>query len=87
MDDGVDRLLNEVGRVVDDRIFETRREILGNVLHRVLDLLRRLDGVGTRQLENAEADGGLLVEIGVDTVVEAGKLDARHVFHADDRIA
>ena len=45
----------------------------------------RVDGVRARQLEDAEADGRVLVEIGVDAVVERGKLDARDILQPHDR--
>ena len=42
--------------------------------------------VGAGKLEDAEADGRILVEVGVDAVVERGELDARHILQTHDRV-
>ena len=43
VNDRIDRLLNELGWVVDDFILQSRREGLGKLVH------GRLDGIGGRQ--------------------------------------
>ena len=52
-----------------------------------LILLGRVERVRSRQLEDAETDRRVLVEVGVDAVVERGKLDARDVLQPHDGVA
>ena len=83
-DDRVDRLLDEVGRVVDDVYLTPAGKLFDSSAIVALICLGRRDGVGAGKLEDAEADGRVLVEVGVDAVVERGELDARHVLQAHD---
>ena len=81
--DLVDRFGDELGRVVDDVVGEARREILGELGDRRLDLVGRRERVGARPLEDAERHRLLAVEIGVGDVVLGAKLDARDVLQRD----
>ena len=85
LDHLVDRCLDELGRVVDDRIVEAGREVLLQLLHRRLDRGRGGQRVRARPLEDDEGGRGLVVEIGVDRVVLRAELDAGDVAHAHDR--
>ncbi len=84
LDDLVDRLLDELGRVVDDVVVEARREPLPELLHGALDLGRGRQRVGAGQLEDAQGRGGAVVEIGVAQIVLGAELDAGDVADARD---
>ena len=81
--DLVDRLGDELGRVVDDVIGQARREILREFGDSRLDLGGGCKRVGARPLEDAERDGLLAVEIGIGDVVLGAELDARYVLQRD----
>ena len=74
--DGIDRLLNEVGRIINDRVLQARRKAFRQFLHCRLDGGGGGDGVGTGQLKNAQADSWIFIKIRIDAVVESGELDA-----------
>jgi hypothetical protein len=59
----VDRLLDELGRVVDDGVLDARREPLGKLLHGGADGLRGGQRVRARPLEHRKRDRGLEVQI------------------------
>ena len=76
LDDGVDRLLDELGRIVDDRVLEPRRKALGELVHRRPDRpWRSASAFEPGRWKIAERDRGIAIEIGVGRVVERRKLD------------
>ena len=81
-----DRLLDELGRIVDDGVLEPVGEVLGELVHGRLDRLRRRQRVRSRQLEDAERDGGIAIEIGVGRVVERRELDAGDILQPHHRV-
>ena len=83
MHDLIDRLLDEFGRVVDDRVIEAGRKVLLRQLHLRLDRGSGRERVRSRPLEYDERGGGVAVEIGVDRIVERAELDSRDIVHAD----
>ncbi len=72
---GVDRLRDELGRVVDDPVFEPRREGLRRGLHLGLDRCGRGERVRSRPLEDAEEHRRLARQIGVRRVIGGAELD------------
>ena len=84
LDDGLDRVAHEVGRVVDDVVFEPFGEVAGHLVHGRLDVGGQLQGVGARRLEDANGHGRLAVEVALDAVAVAAQLDAGDVLQAGD---
>src|SRR5262249_17847203 len=81
--DRADGLLNELGRVVDDRVLDARRKALRELIHGGDDAVRRRQRVRARPLEDREGHRGIAIEIGIGRVILPGKLDARHVAQAN----
>ena len=79
LDDGIDRLLDELGRIVDDGVFDARRKTHRHRVHGVDDALGRSQRVRFRQLVDRERHRGVAVEIGIRGVVLGGEFDPRHV--------
>ena len=84
--DRVDGLLNELGRVIDDRVLEARREVLRKLFHRRLDRSAVASAFEPGSWKMPSADRRIAIEVGIDRVVERGKLDAAHVLQAHDRV-
>ena len=82
---GIDRRLDEVGRIVDHRIADARREVLGQSAHLGLDGPSRRQRVRARPLKDDEGGRHLVIEVSVDRVVLRPELDARDIAHAHDR--
>ena len=78
------RLADEDGRVVGDRVLQARREVLLQLDHLRVDGVGRLDRVAAGELEDRQRDGGASVEVGVDAVVLRPERDVAHVAQADD---
>ncbi|MCY1226734.1 hypothetical protein D9M72_389800 [compost metagenome] len=74
--DLVDRFRNELGRIVDDPVFEPFREITRDVGHHLLDLLGSVERIGARPREDAERHRRAAVEIAVVDVFAGTELDA-----------
>ena len=66
----VDRLLDELGRVVDDVVFEPLRKPLGRLRHGLADVLGGGERVRARALEHRDRDRRIEVEIGVRRIVQ-----------------
>jgi hypothetical protein len=62
VDDGLDGGLHELRRVIDDVIVDAVRHAALDVGHRGAHVLCDLQGIGTRRLEHADADGRLVVQ-------------------------
>ena len=84
VDHGVDRELDELGRIIDDRVADARREVLFQRPPSRLDGRRRRERIRAWLLEDDEGRRGLVVQIGVDGIVLGAKLDTRDVTDADD---
>ena len=88
-DDLVDRLLNELRRVVDDTVFEAGREAPRQVLHRSQHGRGGREGVRARPLIYQKGGGDFAVEIcvrGVDVRPELYARDVAHPRHPAIRI-
>ena len=94
--DGVYRLADEDGRVVDDAIVHAGRKVLLQALHRGVDVVRGLERVGAGTLEYADRDRRLVVEEAAQRVAARSELepgDVRQVGNlpivgrADDDVA
>ncbi len=83
--DGIDGLLDELGRVVDDGVFEACRKFLRELVHCGFDLLGRRQRVRARQLVDGERNRRVEIAVGVGRVVDGGELDPAHVLEANDR--
>ncbi len=79
MDDCLDRVSNEDSWVIDDGVIDPLREVLLEFLHGVANVLRKLNGVGARQLENRDGHGGLVVEQSAKRVAGGPKFQAGDV--------
>ncbi len=79
MFDRADRFGDIFGRVVIDRIFHPRREILRQRFQLRLHRIRRRQRVRSGQLEHADADRALVVEIAVEIIVERTEFDPRDI--------
>ena len=83
----VDRLLDELGRIVDDGVF---RCPAGNawrqLVHGRADRLGGRQRVRARPLEHRDRDRGIAIEIGVRRVVLRRELDPRDVLEAHHRV-
>ena len=78
-DHRVDRLADEDRRVVDDAVVHARREGLLQPLHRRVHVVGGLERVGAGTLEDADRDGGLVVEEAAQRVAVGAELEARDV--------
>ncbi len=83
---GVDRLLDELGRVVDDVVFEPLRKPLGRIRHGLADVLGGGERIRARALEYRDRDRRIEVEIGVRRIVEAGELGAADILEPHHRV-
>ena len=79
VDDLIDGLLNEFGRIVDDRIIDAGRKLPLQLDHGGLDQLGGREGVGAGLLKDDDGRRGVFVEIGVDRIILRADLHARHV--------
>ena len=86
LDHGVDRLLDELGRIVDDGVLQPVGEALRQLVHRRLDLVGGRERVRAGQLEDRERDRRIAIEVGVGGIVDRGELDARDVLDAHHRV-
>ena len=77
--DSVNGLLDELGRIIDDGVFEAGRKTTRQLLHRVDDVFRRGERVRARPLEDAQRHRGIAVEIRIGRVVLCRQFDASHV--------
>ena len=73
------------GGVVDDLVVEAGGEVLLQLDHRLLDRVRRGDGVGAGLGLDALRGGGKAGHVGVDRIVLRRQLDPRHVAHTGQR--
>jgi hypothetical protein len=76
---GVHGVARERDGVVDDLVGDAGRKRLLELLHRLADVVPRLERVGVRRLLHGEGDGGLEALVRVDCVVLRAELHARHV--------
>ena len=60
-DNFIDRLLNELRRIVNNTVVDTRREVLLRLLHRRLHACRRRQCIGTGTLKNDDRGRNVLV--------------------------
>jgi hypothetical protein len=74
----------ELGRVIDDAVLHRGRKVLGQFGHGLAYLLRNVQCVGARRLEDGNGHGGLVVEQGAQAIFGGGQLDAGHVAQAGD---
>ena len=79
----VDRLLDELGGIIDDAIFEAFGESLRRGLHLGLDRLGGFERVRPRALERREQHRRVARQIGVAVIVRRAELDARDVGDAN----
>ncbi len=84
--DGVDRLLDELGRIVDDGVLDAGRKATRELIHRGDDALGCRQCVRARPLEDPERHRGIAVEIRIARIVLRGELDAGHVAQPHHRI-
>ena len=78
-DDFVDRLGNELGRVVDDVIGQAGREPAFHIRQSLEDGIGGLESISARPLEDADRDGALLAQVCVDSVVLCTQLNVADV--------
>ena len=81
----VDRLLDELGRVIDDGVFHPDRQARRDQLHGRADFPRGRQRVRARSLEHCERDRGIEIEIGIRGVIDRRQFDLRDVAQIDHR--
>ena len=82
LDHRLDGASHEDGRVVDHLPGDVSREALGELGHLGTHLVRDLDRVCPRCLQDGDRHRGFVVEQGAQCVVGGAELDARHVLEA-----
>ncbi len=85
LDHGVDRLLDELGRIEENGVFDPRREPLRQFVHQVFDALGSGQRVRAGALEDGERDRRIVVEIGIRGVIERRQLDLGDVLEPHHR--
>ncbi len=85
LDHGVDRLADELGRIVDDGVLDAGRKALRDPLHRLHDRIGGRERVRAGPLEDRERDRRAAAEIGVRRIVLRGELDRRDVLQPHHR--
>jgi hypothetical protein len=83
LDDVVDRLADERGGVVSDRVLEAVGELLLKLGHLGPDAVGHVEGVGAGELVDGESDGRVAVEGAGDVVVLGAAFQPCHVAEPD----
>ena len=83
MDDGIDGFADEFGRVVNNPVFQTGREIPRQAIHFRLDSIRAGQRVRSGRLEHRHYDRSLAGQIGRGLIIIRTNLDPGHIADAD----
>ena len=75
----MDRFIDKDRGVVDDAIVYALREALLEARHFCFDPVGRSQGVGARQLEHGEHNGGFAVQVAIDVGVFGAEFDVPHI--------
>ena len=81
----VNRLVNKNSRIVEGRVFESRRKRLAHLRHQTADFIRNLKGVGAGKGEDGNVRGFFAAEAREDCVLLLAQLDPADVLDAHDR--
>ena len=84
MDDGLDRLSDENGRVVDDLILETRGKVLLELRHGLAYGGGKLERIGVGSLEDRDRDRVLVAQETLDRIRLRADLDTSYVAEVHD---
>ena len=84
VDDRHDGFAREQGRVVNDAVINTGREVLLEFLQLRPHRVGRVDGIRPRKLKDHERGGGLAAELRRNRVVARSQFDSRHILDARD---
>ncbi len=79
LDHGVDRLLNELGRIEENVVFDPGREALRQFCHQALDALGGCKRIGAGALENGERHRRVVIEIGIRRIIERRQLNSADI--------
>ena len=79
MDDGLDGVPHEHGRIIDDGVIDAFGEVFLQLLHGGADVLGQFEGVGAGHLEDGDGDGGLVVQERFEAVAAGAQFDAGNV--------
>ena len=80
----VNRLVNEEGRIVERRVFESRRKRLAHLRHQTADFIRNLKRVGAGKGKDGDVRCLLAAETREDRVLLLAQLDSADVLDAHD---
>ena len=81
----MDRVEDKRGRVVIDEVFEARRKTLAQSRHIGAHQICGRNGIGAGGQINADRDGRLAVEAGLDVLVLRAEFDPRHILDPQQR--